>query len=415
MDSSQGSSPNDQRQEDDVVPLVSKDSPTAEKAQSDEPVHAPNAKHDSSDQSIGTCREGSNLIRLPAVEPFLVVPKELPTAEEVRSGKPARDPNAKHNSSNQSIGIGSEKSDPSPGIRAMDPSIHMSSFASDLADQSASDRPPIGRRTYRSVSRFFITAMIGAFIGVAASSAWQSTSDKAMEMVRILAPSLGLLSSEWQSGGAEAKRIVATWASSLDWSLPISTKSLREVGIPAKQTGSTATGQVSVQDVALRQSAPLTQQSTSAAASISPELVQQIKAVEGSLTRMRHKVEQLAAMQEQMAHNIASLQAAERDIRQKMSSPSLSQAVPLPPRRNAARPLRPPARASILTEWWIRNSHDGYVYVQDHSGVYQVALGAPLPGLGPVEQVKRQDGRWVVVTPKGIIVSKRDRRYFERH
>jgi hypothetical protein len=41
-------------------------------------------------------------------------------------------------------------------------------------------------------------------------------------------------------------------------------------------------------------------------------------------------------------------------------------------------------------------------------------LGAPLPGIGPVEQIKRQDGRWVVVTPKGIIVSMRDRRYFEQ-
>ena len=40
-------------------------------------------------------------------------------------------------------------------------------------------------------------------------------------------------------------------------------------------------------------------------------------------------------------------------------------------------------------------------------------LAGVLPGIGPVEQIKRQDGRWVVVTPKGIIVSMRDRRYFE--
>jgi hypothetical protein len=37
-----------------------------------------------------------------------------------------------------------------------------------------------------------------------------------------------------------------------------------------------------------------------------------------------------------------------------------------------------------------------------------------LPGLGPVQSVKRQDGRWTVLTPKGIIVSLRDRRYFEQ-
>ena len=51
---------------------------------------------------------------------------------------------------------------------------------------------------------------------------------------------------------------------------------------------------------------------------------------------------------------------------------------------------------------------------ENHGAVYQVQLGAPLPGLGPVQSVKRQDGRWMVLTPKGIIVSLRDRRYFEQ-
>jgi hypothetical protein len=71
-------------------------------------------------------------------------------------------------------------------------------------------------------------------------------------------------------------------------------------------------------------------------------------------------------------------------------------------------------RVSVLMNWSIHGSRNGYVYVQGHGDIYQVAPGTPLPGLGPVEQIKRQDGRWVVVTPKGIIVSKRDRRHFER-
>ena len=67
-----------------------------------------------------------------------------------------------------------------------------------------------------------------------------------------------------------------------------------------------------------------------------------------------------------------------------------------------------------MSGWTIRDTRDGYVYVQGHDGdIYQVVPGAPLPGLGPVASVKRQDGRWVVTTPKGIIVSMRDRRYFE--
>jgi hypothetical protein len=88
-------------------------------------------------------------------------------------------------------------------------------------------------------------------------------------------------------------------------------------------------------------------------------------------------------------------------------------AAPLPPTRPApiAEVLR---RPSIIPDWTIRETRDGFVYVQGHGDVYQVVPGAPLPGIGPVEQIKRQDGRWVVVTPKGIIVSMRDRRYFEQ-
>lgn len=88
---------------------------------------------------------------------------------------------------------------------------------------------------------------------------------------------------------------------------------------------------------------------------------------------------------------------------------------PLPPPRPATHiaAIETPARAPIVTGWTIRDSRDGYVYVESRGEIYQVTPGAPLPGLGPVEQIKRQDGRWVVVTPKGLIVSMRDRRYFE--
>jgi hypothetical protein len=144
-------------------------------------------------------------------------------------------------------------------------------------------------------------------------------------------------------------------------------------------------------------------------------LVQQVNAIARDLAVVRHSVEQLAAKQEQMAHTVATLQAVDQDVSQKMSSPPLS--VPIPPRKNVPRvtPPQPPAGVSILADWWIRDSREGYVYVQGHGDVYEAVLGAPLPGLGPVEQIKRQDGRWVVVTPRGIIVSRSDRRYFEQH
>lgn len=98
---------------------------------------------------------------------------------------------------------------------------------------------------------------------------------------------------------------------------------------------------------------------------------------------------------------------------QTMTPPAPVQATPLPtPRPTRMASLEPP-RPSVVRDWSIRDSRDGYVYVQNQGEIYQVVPGAPLPGLGPVEQIKRQDGRWVVVTPRGLIVSQRDRGYFD--
>jgi hypothetical protein len=68
---------------------------------------------------------------------------------------------------------------------------------------------------------------------------------------------------------------------------------------------------------------------------MSPELVR--LEVARDLAAMRNSIEQLAAKQEQMAQNIATLQAAEQDIIPTKSSPALSEAVSPPPRKKARR------------------------------------------------------------------------------
>lgn len=98
----------------------------------------------------------------------------------------------------------------------------------------------------------------------------------------------------------------------------------------------------------------------------------------------------------------------------KAAAPAISPVpTPRPAPRIAAVETQAPARPTVLAGWSIRDTHGGYIYVEGNGGIFQVVPGAPLPGLGPVESIKRQDGRWVVLTPKGIIVSMRDRRYFE--
>ena len=87
---------------------------------------------------------------------------------------------------------------------------------------------------------------------------------------------------------------------------------------------------------------------------------------------------------------------------------------PRPAPRVAAVETQSPPRPAVVNDWIIREARDGYVYVQGHGEIYQVVPGAPLPGLGPVQTITQRDGRWMVVTPRGIIVSMRDRGFFER-
>lgn len=122
---------------------------------------------------------------------------------------------------------------------------------------------------------------------------------------------------------------------------------------------------------------------------------------------------QIAKLSDRLSHETADITGSITPPRTVPPAPQAGARLPAPrPPQVAA--AEPPPRLSIVPDWSIRETRDGYVYVQGHGDVYQVVPGAPLPGLGPVEQIKRQDGRWLVVTPKGIIVSMRDRRYFEQ-
>lgn len=64
-------------------------------------------------------------------------------------------------------------------------------------------------------------------------------------------------------------------------------------------------------------------------------------------------------------------------------------------------------KPAIVSGWVLREVFDGAAMVESRHGLYEVVPGANLPGLGRVETIRRQEGRWVVVTPKGIIVSAR--------
>jgi len=60
----------------------------------------------------------------------------------------------------------------------------------------------------------------------------------------------------------------------------------------------------------------------------------------------------------------------------------------------------------IVQGWSLRDVNHGLALIEGRNGFYEVYAGDPIPGLGRVDSIKRQDGRWVVVTTKGLVVSR---------
>jgi hypothetical protein len=64
--------------------------------------------------------------------------------------------------------------------------------------------------------------------------------------------------------------------------------------------------------------------------------------------------------------------------------------------------LKPP----IVQGWVLRRVYDGAALIEGRDGVIEVEPGIVAPGLGRIEGIKRQDGRWVVVTSRGLVVGR---------
>ncbi|MDF3812759.1 MULTISPECIES: hypothetical protein [Rhodopseudomonas] len=64
------------------------------------------------------------------------------------------------------------------------------------------------------------------------------------------------------------------------------------------------------------------------------------------------------------------------------------------------------SRLPTVSGWILRDVVDGGALIEGRQGVFEVYAGDPIPGLGRVDAVRRQDGRWVVVTSRGLIVAR---------
>lgn len=64
------------------------------------------------------------------------------------------------------------------------------------------------------------------------------------------------------------------------------------------------------------------------------------------------------------------------------------------------------AKPAIIQGLSIRRVTNGVAVIESKQGLTEVERGTVLPGIGRVENIAKQDGRWVVVTPRGLIVER---------
>jgi hypothetical protein len=96
-------------------------------------------------------------------------------------------------------------------------------------------------------------------------------------------------------------------------------------------------------------------------------------------------------------------------------------AAPIPPKETTAAiqtanaaaapiPLPPPkpeiARLPTVEGWVLRDVANGSALIEGRQGIFEVYAGDQIPGLGRVDAVRKQDGHWVVITSRGLIVAR---------
>jgi hypothetical protein len=97
----------------------------------------------------------------------------------------------------------------------------------------------------------------------------------------------------------------------------------------------------------------------------------------------------------------------------KVSAPETTGSISTPtpaPAPAASAPAPVPAtlagRLPTIDGWILHDVANGGATIEGRMGVFEVYPGDPLPGVGRVNAIRRQDGRWVVVTDRGLIVAR---------
>jgi hypothetical protein len=120
------------------------------------------------------------------------------------------------------------------------------------------------------------------------------------------------------------------------------------------------------------------------------------------LAKLSEAVDKLRAAQASVTSAAAApTSVKEKDVTGTIPQQAAAAAAPAP-----APPKPEVARLPTVEGWVLRDVANGSALIESRRGMYEVYAGDPVPGLGRVDAIRRQDGRWVVVTSKGLIVAR---------
>ncbi|HEV7876697.1 hypothetical protein [Bradyrhizobium sp.] len=126
------------------------------------------------------------------------------------------------------------------------------------------------------------------------------------------------------------------------------------------------------------------------------------------LAKLSEAVEKLrtASAAAPAAAPVAAAAAAPAPAAPKESTGSVQTANAAPAPVPVPAPKPEVARLPTVEGWVLRDAGNGSALIEGRQGIFEVYAGDPIPGLGRIDAIRKQDGRWVVVTSRGLIVGR---------
>ena len=122
------------------------------------------------------------------------------------------------------------------------------------------------------------------------------------------------------------------------------------------------------------------------------------------LAKLSEAVDKLRTVPAAVPAAAAAVPVAAKDV---TGSISVASAQPAPAQQATANPPKGEVgRLPTVEDWVLRDVGNGGALIDSRRGLYEVYAGDVVPGLGRVDAIRRQDGRWVVVTSRGLIVAR---------